>query len=233
MTKNYNSWPVGKLPKEWQRPELDQVKAAGYDWKDPRDVVGIFERKVADFAGSKYAVSTDCCSHALFLAMKYFNVSGTITIPKYTYASVPMQIQHAGCEVAFEDIEWSGIYQLKPYPIWDGAVRWQKGMYVGGLQIVSFQIKKRIPIGKGGMILTNDEQAARWLKKASYDGRDLDTYYPDDDFEFAGWHFYMTPEDAARGILLMDQIPDWNEDTGNHTTYSDLSSKTIFRKKHG
>ena len=232
MTKNYNSWPVGKLPKEWQRPELDQVKAAGYDWKDPRDVVDIFEKKVAEFAGSKYAVSVDCCSHGLFLALKYLNAKGTIIIPSHTYASVPMQILHAGCRVAFEDFEWSGIYQLKPYAIWDGAVRWQKGMYKGGLQIVSFQIKKRVPIGRGGMILTDDSEAYRWLKKASYDGRDLNTYYPDDDFEFAGWHYYMTPEDAARGILLMDQVPEWNEDTGNHTTYSDLSAKTIFRNKH-
>ena len=46
MTK-FDSWPSGKLPKEFQRPELDQVRAAGYDWLDARDVVDIFERKVA------------------------------------------------------------------------------------------------------------------------------------------------------------------------------------------
>ena len=66
----YNSWPVGKLPKEFQRPELDQIKALGYDWKDPRDVVKMFEEKVAKFSGSKYAVAIDCCSHGLFLAIK-------------------------------------------------------------------------------------------------------------------------------------------------------------------
>ena len=230
MSKNYNSWPIGQLPKEWQRPELDQVKAAGYDWKDPRDVIGIFERKVAEFAGSKYAVAVDCCSHALFLSLRYLGARGTVKIPTHTYASVPMQILHAGCDVEFEDIEWSGVYQLKPYPIYDGAVRWRRGMYEGGLYTVSFQLKKRVPIGRGGMILTNDANAYRWLKKASYDGRDLDVHYPDDDFEFAGWHYYMTPEDAARGILLMDRVPDLNEDSGNHTTYSDLSTKTIFRK---
>jgi hypothetical protein len=41
MTK-FNSWPSGKLPKEFQRPELDAVKQLGYHWDDPRDVVGIF-----------------------------------------------------------------------------------------------------------------------------------------------------------------------------------------------
>jgi hypothetical protein len=31
----------------------------------------------------------------------------------------------------------------------------------------------------------------------------------------------MTPEDAAGGI--MDKIPEVNEDTGNHTTYVDVT----------
>tara|TARA_R110000796_G_scaffold222102_2_gene338254 strand:+ start:826 stop:1527 length:702 start_codon:yes stop_codon:yes gene_type:complete len=228
----YNVWPVGKLPKEWQRPELDQLKEKGYDWEDPRDAIDIFEKKVAKFAGSKYAVAVDCCSHGLLLCMKYLKCKDTITIPKHTYISTPAQIVHAGCDVEFEDLEWSGIYQLKPYPIWDGAVRWQKDMFVGGdnLQVVSFQIKKRVPIGRGGMIMTDSKEAYDWLKFASYDGRDLNKYYADDDFKMVGWHFYMTPEDAARGILLMDQIPDFNEDTGHSNTYSDLSSKQIFKK---
>ena len=227
----YNVWPIGKLPKEWQRPELDQIKEKGYDWKDPRDVIDMFEKKVAKFAGSKYAVAVDCCSHGLFLCMKYLECKDTITIPKNTYVSTPMQILHAGCKVKFEDLEWSGVYQLKPYPIWDGAVRWTKDMFVGGdaLQVVSFQIKKRIPIGRGGVIMTNSKEAYDWLKYASYDGRDLNTYYADDDFKMIGWHYYMTPEDAARGILLMDQTPDFNQDTGHSNTYSDLSNKKIFK----
>ena len=53
-----------------------------------------------------------------------------------------MQIMHAGCKVKFEDIEWSGVYQLKPTRVYDGAVRWKKGMYVSddALQVVSFQL---------------------------------------------------------------------------------------------
>lgn len=228
-TNNYNSWPIGRLPKEWQRPELDQLQAAGYSWQDPRDAVAMFEQKVAEFAGSRYAVAVDCCSHAIFLSLKCLSAVGTITIPSRTYVSVPMQILHAGCKVEFEDLEWTGVYQLKPYPVYDGAVRWQRGMYQGGLHTLSFQVKKRVPIGRGGMILTDDAQHYRWLKKASYDGRDLNVYYPDDEFELLGWHYYMTPEDAARGILLMDRVPEYNDDSGNHTTYSDLSNKAIFR----
>jgi len=101
--KEYTVWPVGRLPKEWQRPELDQLKAAGYDWNDPRDAIDMFEKKVAKFAGSKYAVALDTCSHGLFLCMKYMKCKGKITIPKNTYVSPAMQIIHAGCEVEFED----------------------------------------------------------------------------------------------------------------------------------
>jgi len=214
-----------------QRPELDMIKESGYDWKDPWDVVEMFEEKVAGFSGSKYAVAVDCCSHGLFLCLKYLNAVGEIIIPKRTWISVPNQIIHAGCEVKFEDLEWSGVYQLKPYNLWDGAVRWQQGMYVGNnaLQVVSFHIKKHISIGKGGAIMTDDKKAYDWLKAASYDGRDLHKPYEEDDINAIGWHFYMTPEDAARGILLIDQSPSWNEDTGSSKTYSDLSNKEYLK----
>jgi len=229
----YNSWPLGKLPKKWHRPELERIKEMGYEWQDPRDVIHIFEKKVAHFAGSKYAVAVDCCSNGIFLCLKYVHACGKITIPSKTYISVPMQIIHANCEVEFENIEWSGIYQLKPHNIWDGAVRWTKDMYMGknALQVVSFQLKKRVPIGKGGIILTDSEKAYNWFKKASYDGRDLNKSYMEDDFEILGWHMYMTPEDAARGILLMDDVPKVNKDSGCWSNYSDLSAKKIFNKK--
>ena len=226
----YSSWPLGKVPKKWHRPELQQLKKLGYNWEDPRDIIKIFEQKVADFSGSKFGISVDSCSNGLFLCLKYLNADGTITIPKRTYVSVPMQIRHAGCEVKFEDLEWSGVYQLSPYAIYDGATRFTEGMYVGAsaLQVVSFQIKKRLPIGRGAMILTDDEEAYDWLRRARHDGRDLNKDYMDDNFNMLGWHMYMIPEDAARGIIIMDQLPKVNEDSGGSNNYSDLSTKGIF-----
>jgi dTDP-4-amino-4,6-dideoxygalactose transaminase len=238
MKTNYNPWPLGKIPKEFQRPELDKVKELGYDWNDPREIIDIFEEKVASFAGSKYAVTVDCCSNGLFLCMKYLQHIGEIdktleiTIPKHTYVSVPMQIIHAGHKVQFEDLQWSGLYQLKPTKIWDSAVRWTENMYIGNnvLQVISFQIKKRIPIGRGGIILMDDKDAYEWLKLSSYDGRDLKTPYTDNNhFKMLGYHMYMTPEDAARGIILMDNTSKINEDTGNNSTYVDLSKIELFK----
>lgn len=224
----YNPWPLGNIPESKQRPELELLKKAGYIFDDPREVVDLFEKRVAKFAGSDFAIAVDSCSHGLFLCLKYLNAEGEITIPKQTYVSVPMQILHANCKVRFEDEKWNGLYQLKPYPIFDSAVRWFKDMYNEGFEVLSFQIKKRIPIGKGGMILTNDSSAAEWLRKARYDGRDLTIPYPDNNYGILGWHYYMTPEDAARGMLLMDSTPEINSDIANWQNYPDLSTQRIF-----
>jgi dTDP-4-amino-4,6-dideoxygalactose transaminase len=233
MTKyQYNSYPLGKVPIELQRPEIYKLKELGYEFNDAREIIDLFEKKVAEFAGCKYAVTTDCCSHGIYLALRYVESMGelnnsdyNITIPRRTYVSVAMQVMNIGFLIKFEDIEWSGIYQIKPTRVWDGAVRWTKGMYVGdnALQVVSFQFKKRVPIGKGGMILTDDFEAYKMLKLMSYDGRDLTLPYDHPEhIKTIGYHMYMTPEDAARGIILMDNVQEINEDSGNYTMYPDI-----------
>ena len=41
---------------------------------------------------------------------------------------------------------------------------------------------------------------------------------------------YMLPEDAARGILLMDSVPEVNEDVYSWENYYDVSDKEVFNK---
>jgi hypothetical protein len=43
----------------------------------------------------------------------------------------------------------------------------------------------------------------------------------------------MTPEDAAIGILKLDELPDYNPDTGSNEAYTDLSQQTIFNSYLG
>ena len=227
---SHKVWPLGKIPKEFQRPELEQVKELGYHWDDPFDVVDMFEKEVAKFAECDYGVAIDNCTDGLFLALKYVDYKGTITIPCKTYCSPPMSIIRAGCKIKFEDIEWSGVYQLKPTNIYDGATRWTEGMFEAkdGYQVVSFQIKKRMPIGKGGMILTNDKKAYEWFKMMRYEGRNTDIPYVKDTFQGIGYNMYMLPEDAARGLILMNKIPRQNDDTGGSDNYTDLREQRIF-----
>lgn len=198
---------------------------------NPYTVVEQFEREVALYAGSKYAVAVDSCSNALFLCLKYINRTDTIiTIPKRTYISVPCSIIHAGYRVMFKDIDWSGIYQLSPLPVFDGATRFKKNMYTGGMHCLSFHAKKHLKIGKGGMILTDNEEEADWLRLARFNGREQIPYEACD-FRMIGWNFYMTNMDAARGLWLLDSIPDDNEDICN--PYPDLSKYNIESARSG
>lgn len=239
MSSHYNPWPLGKLPTDWRRPEPDMVLAKGYQWADPRDINDIFAGKIAEYSGSRFAVLTDSCSNGLFLALQYKKMMGeisegdSIVIPRRTYVSVPMAILHSGFKPRFEDLEWSGLYQLGKTGIYDSAARFTTGMFISGeknLQVLSFQIKKRLPIGRGGAILTDDEKAYVWLKRAVYDGRDLNSEYTTvEHVNQIGWHFYMTPEDAARGILLLDQIPSENHDTMDWMHYPPLTDYRYFR----
>jgi dTDP-4-amino-4,6-dideoxygalactose transaminase len=199
---------------------------------NPYKIVKMFEEEIANYTGAKYAVSVDSCTNALFLVCKYLEV-GKVTIPSKTYLSVPQSIIHAGGEVIFdkrpETNHWVGTYQLKPYPIWDAAKRLTSDMYQKGqFMCLSFHIKKLLPIGKGGMILTDDETAANWFKKARYEGRS-EKYYKDDDIEFCGWNMYMTPQEASIGLSLFQNYPKHNKDLDELNGYRDLTEFTVFK----
>lgn len=188
-------------------------------------VVWEFEERVADFAGSKYGVATDSCTSALFLCCKYLRV-GEVTLPARTYISAAFSVLHAGGSVRFEDFAWSGLYQLRPYQIWDSALRFRRGMYQGGFQCLSFQMKKLLPIGRGGMILTDDSEAVEWLRKARSNGRNAAVPNSEDKIDAIGWNMAMIPEQASRGLQLLEGIGDL-PDKIQH--YPDLREMPVFR----
>jgi dTDP-4-amino-4,6-dideoxygalactose transaminase len=188
----------------------------------------MFEETMADYCGSKYAVSTDNCTDAILLCCEYLKVKEVI-IPARTYLSVAQSILHAGGTLKFEDLHWAGIYQLKPYPIYDAAKRLTGGMYSpGSFMCLSFHIKKHLKIGKGGMILTDDEEAAKWFRKGRYEGRD-EVMYHEDNISINGWNAYMSPEQAARGLMLMQNYPDYAEDIPEEPFYRDLREFKLFK----
>lgn len=192
----------------------------------------MFEDEVADYTGAKYAVSVDNCTNAIFLVCKYLNV-GDVIIPSKTYLSVPQSIIHAGGNVIFdkrkETNDWRGVYQLKPYPIYDAAKRFTSEMYIPNTYMcLSFHIKKHLKISKGGMILTDNEDAVKWFKKARYEGRSEKLYHMDD-IDMLGWNMYMTPQQASHGLSLMQNIPLHNDDLGEIDGYRDLTDFTLFK----
>jgi len=196
-----------------------------------------FEKALADYTGAPYVVTVDNMSNALFLALYYEKVKGReITIPARTYPSVPCEIIHAGAMVKFEPTDGTtlkGMYQLKPTNVWDSALRFTADMYVPGQHIcISFTGPyKHFKLSKGGAILTDSLEAYHWFRRARFSGR-RETSYHDDYFDMLGWNFYMMPELAARGLLLIQQF--YNMDGTKKSNpdlelpYPDLSKFEVY-----
>ena len=206
--------------------------------RNPHQITVDFEDALCDYTGSKYAVAVDNCSNALFLALTYDNIKGKeITIPSRTYPSVPCEIIHAGGKVKFQPIESKtikGAYPLVGSNVWDSALRFTFNMYIPrSLMCLSFTGPyKHLKLGKGGAILTDNLRACLWLKRARFSGR-RECSYHDDNFDMLGWNFYIMPEIAARGLLLMNQFynldgtPKENEDL--EIPYPDLSKYEVYK----
>ena len=202
-----------------------------------------FEKKLASYTGAKFAVTLDNMSNGLFLALYYeHNVmnrtNDKITIPARTYPSVPCEIIHAGLKVEFEPVEGTtikGAYELKGSNVWDSALTFTADMYKPNTHMcVSFTGPyKHFKLSKGGAILTDDVKAYRWFKRARYSGR-REVSYHEDNFDMLGWNFYMMPELAARGLLLMNQFytPDGEKkhNADLELPYPDLSKFEIYKQ---
>jgi len=178
---------------------------------NPYQPVIDFENVLAEYAGSKFAVAVESCTMALLLCLKYKDAAKGIEIelPRYTYPGVANSVIHAGGRIRFTDEKWEGIYQLKPLDIIDGALRFRKGMYEKGMfHCLSFHIKKRLNIGRGSAILTDDEDAMNWFKLARFDGREAVPLKQQKDFTVIGYNAYMQPDQASRGLQLMQVLRD-------------------------
>jgi len=192
-----------------------------------------FEKVIAEFAGSKYAVAVDSCTNALFLCCKYKRVT-VVSIPRFTYPGVACSIKHAGGKIFFTNTKWKGAYMLAPHKIVDSALRFREGMYIkGSLYCLSFHWKKHLPIGRGGMILTDDKEAYDWFKRARFDGR-REKPLDKDKFDMLGWNMYLTPDQAERGLELfryMMEMELMQEDLDvDKQNYPDLSQWGVYAK---
>lgn len=175
-----------------------------------------------------------------------------IDIPTRTYVGVPMSIIHAGGKPTFRDEDWSGAYRLNPLPIWDSARRFRRGMYAersvwdprhspfagpyphpapseyGEMVCLSFHWSKTLGIEQGGAILHSDPEADRWLRMARFDGRQEGVNPKDQKDWILGYHAYMAPETAAKGLMRLSLLKGDEPDLPN-SDYPDLSQLEIFK----
>ena len=189
-----------------------------------------FENAIADFFGAPYAVATDCCTHGLELSLRYTKVD-SITVPNRTYLSVPMLADKLNLELNWVDKEWQDYYYLTDNII-DGAVLWRKDSYIPGtFMSISFQYRKHLSLGRGGVILLDDPVAREELKRMSYDGRSPDLPWAQQNIKTIGYHYYMTPETAELGLKKLPDAIKNSPKKWVYTDWVDLTKMDVFAER--
>lgn len=196
---------------------------------NPFHVVQRFEKTIADFYGAKYGIATDSCTHALELCLRYEGYS-KVTSPEHTYISVPFTFIKLGLDWEFTKEYWEESYCIGGTNIIDGAVQWRQNSYIPGTHLcLSFQFKKHLSIGRGGMILTDDFEAYKSLQKMVYDGRTNHCPWGEQDIDTVGYHYYMTPENADKGLEQFYKVKDYVAKEWSYRDYPYLPNMKVFK----
>jgi dTDP-4-amino-4,6-dideoxygalactose transaminase len=197
------------------------------------EIITEFEKSISKFFGSKYAVAVDSCTHGIELCLRYTKET-KINVPKRTYLSVPFLAEKMGLEREWRDEDWEDYYTLNygDKRIIDAAVLWEKDSYIPNtFMCLSFQYQKHLSLGRGGIILLDNEDDFISLKKMSYDGRLPNIPWRDQNIDTVGFHYYMTPETAKLGLEKLQQAIDTPPKKWVVTDWPDLTQMDIFNKK--
>lgn len=195
------------------------------------NIIEKFEKEIAKFYGAPYAIAVDCCTHAIELCLRHQEVKH-YTVPKRTYISVPFLANKLGITFEWRDEEWQDYYYLGGTNIIDAAVLWERGSYISNtFMCVSFQYRKHLSLGRGGIILTDSKKDAIMLKKMSYDGRLPNIPWRDQDIETIGYHYYMTPETAELGLKKLPEAIRKKPKKWAVNDWPDLTKMKVFKEK--
>ena len=196
------------------------------------EIISEFENEISKFFGSPYAIAVDSCTHGIELCLRYTKET-KINVPKRTYLSVPFLAEKMGLEREWRDEEWEDYYTLNynEKRIIDAAVLWRKDSYIPNtFMCVSFQYQKHLSLGRGGIILLDNQEDHTNLKKMSYDGRLPNIPWRDQDIDMVGFHYYMTPETAKLGLEKLQNAIDTPPRKWSVNDWPDLTQMKIFNK---
>ena len=193
------------------------------------ETVNKFEEEIAKFFGSPYAIAVDSCTHGVELSLRYNNVK-SIMVPKHTYISIPFLSTKLNLGLNWTDQKWKDFYYVS-YSVIDDAVLWKPNSYVPNtFMSISFQYQKHLSLGRGGMILTDNKDAAIQLKKMSYDGRLPNIPWREQNIDTIGYHYYMTPETAQMGLDKLSTAITTQPRQWDINDWPDLTKMEIFKK---
>lgn len=200
---------------------------------DPFSKVNDFEKRVAEFFGAPYAVATDSCTHAIELCLRY-RKQQKICSPRHTYVSIPMLAYKLNIKLEWDDSYWIEMYEvnnsLNPM-IFDAATLWRKDSYIPySYMCLSFQFRKHLSLGRGGMILLQDKEEAYHLRCMAYDGRAPGIPWREQNINMMGYHYYMTPETAELGLNKLESAINKPSRKWSWEDYPDVSVMEIFNE---
>lgn len=189
-----------------------------------------FEKLIANFYGAPYAVAIDCCTHAIELCLRLSQQQVIVSCPRHTYLSVPMTLEKLGMPWLWSDEQWEDYYYIGGTNIIDAAVYWKRNGYVPGTKMcLSFQFKKHLNLGRGGMILLDNYDEYVKLKKMRYDGREDGLPWAEQDIDTIGYHYYMTPEIAQTGIFRFASAEVTEPRKWTYQDYPNISNMKVFK----
>jgi len=192
--------------------------------------VNTFETKIASFFGAPFAVAVDCCTHAIELCLRYKDVK-EINVPRRTYISIPFLSKKLNIKLNWVEDQWQDFYFLT-HEIIDAAVLWKKDSYIKDkFMCISFQYRKHLNLGRGGVILLTDYRDYQKLKKMTYDGRESEIPWREQNIDLMGYHYYMTPETAENGLKKLPEAIKTKPKKWTIEDWPDVSKMEVFKKK--
>lgn len=204
-----------------------------------------FEEKFAEYVGAKHCIFVDSCTSALDLSVKYllykkiWDRKLAVAVPSLTFTSSAEVIVNNKMKPRFFDVKRDTFcsnslmlqailvhltgniakqLNLDRMIIEDSAHRIERNQCKDNPNLVcfSFYATKNMTTIQGGMIATNNEEAAKWLKKARDHGVSKGTTerYKDGawayDVEFIGWREKSDDVHATIGIEQLKKLDSMN-----------------------
>ena len=245
-------------PPHMSGKELEYIKDVFKDnWIAPIGPhLNMFEEKVKEYTGSKYAVAVTSCTAGIHLALKALRVAegDYVLCSSLTFAATVNPVLYCGAEPIFIDSEES-TWNMDPLlleeailnstalgkkpkaiipvhifgvpcnmdaikklsdeydiPIIEDAAESLGSTFndkhtgtFGPIGVYSFNGNKLLSTSGGGVIVTNDEEKAKYMRFLSMQAKDKKPYYHHTEI---GYNYRMSNVLAAIGVAQMEVIED-------------------------
>lgn len=162
-----------------------------------------FEIALSEFTGAPYVVCLNSCTAGILLGMRIFQPE-VVNIPCRTWITIPLALTLTKTKIEYREETWEGCYSIHNTPLYDSAKRFYPGMYIpGSVMSLSFGKSKRLSLGSGGAILTDNIKTAEAYRSMRNTGREC--IVPRNFFKLEK-SFHMNDDIATEGLALLPHV---------------------------